>query len=165
MTIFTHTEENATCYPEDVYASYKRFFEHTRTNCQICTKGGFIKLLKESDKYIYGRKHIRASKKHPASNRYAFKNLVVDTEKLDSYLQNKPIPVSSTENHTSTLENELNLITEHYQNFFDTAISPDTNEKIKMQHKPTARIVHASENEQPKDVEKLQKVTNTIERY
>ena len=32
MTIFTHTEENATCYPEDVYASYKRFFEHTRTN-------------------------------------------------------------------------------------------------------------------------------------
>lgn len=48
---------------------------------------------------------------------------------------------------------------------FRTAISPDTNEKIKMQHKLTARIVHASENEQPKDFEKLQKVTNTIERY
>lgn len=163
MTIFTHTEENATCYPEDVYASYKRFFEHTMENRQICTKGGFIKLLKESDKYIYGRKHIRASKKHPASNRYAFKNLVVDTEKLDTYLQNKPIPVSSTENPTSTLENELNLITEHYQKFFDTAINPDTNEKIKMQHKTGAKIVQVSPTEQSKTFEKIQKVTKTIE--
>ena len=69
-------------------------------------------------------------------------------------MQNKPIPVSSTENHTSTLENELNLITEHYQNFFDIAISPDTNEKIKMQHKTGARIVRVSENERTKDFEK-----------
>lgn len=163
MTIFTHTEENAICYPEDVYTSYKRFFEHKGTKYQICTKGAFIKLLRKSGKYIYERKHIRASKKHPASNRYAFKNLVVDTEKLDSYLLNKPIPASFTDNHAPTLENALNLITEHYQNFFDTAINFDTNEESKTQSTTGAKVIRGSENEQLKDFEKFQKVTGTIE--
>lgn len=163
MTIFTHTEGNAICYPEDVYTSYKRFFEHKGTKYQICTKGAFIKLLRKSGKYIYERKHIRASKKHPASNRYAFKNLIVDTEKLDSYLLNKPIPTSSTDNHAPTLENALNLITEHYQNFFDTAINSDTNEESKTQPTTGAKVIRGSENEQPKAFEKCQKVTGTIE--
>lgn len=165
MTIFTHTEENAICYPEDVYTSYKRFFEHKGTKYQICTKGAFIKLLRKSGKYIYERKHIRASKKHPASNRYAFKNLIVDTEKLDSYLLNKPIPTSSTDNHAPTLENALNLITEHYQNFFDTAINSDTNEESKTQPTTGAKVIRGEENKQPKDFEKFEKVTGTIERY
>lgn len=164
MTIFTYIEENATCYPEDVYASYKRFFEHTRTNCQICTKGAFIKLLIKSDKYIYGRKHIRASKKHSASNRYAFKNLVVDTEKLDMYLQGNPTPMSSAKNNTPKLDNELNLITEHYNNLFDTATNPDADEKIKLQPQIKARIARVSDNGQPENAERFQIVTETIRR-
>ncbi len=67
--------------------------------------------------------------------------------------------------HTPTLENELNIITEHYQNFFDTAINPHANEESKLQPTTGAKIVRVSENEQPKDFEKFQKVTKTIERY
>ncbi len=152
MTTFTYIKESSICYPEDLYASYKRFAEHSRTNCQICTKGAFIKLLTKSKKYTYARKHIRASKKHPASNRYAFKNLAIDTEKLDVYLQGNPIPTTAAENKISTLENELELITKHYQNFFDNAICLDKNSDLQAQI-----------NRPLKPYETLQKATGTIE--
>lgn len=39
MTIFTHTEENATCYPKDVYASYKRFLNTPEQTAKYALKG------------------------------------------------------------------------------------------------------------------------------
>lgn len=68
---------------------------------------------------------------------------------------NEPIPASSIDNHAPTLENELNLITKHYQNFFDNAINSDTNEESKTQSKTGAKVIRGAENKPPKDFEKF----------
>lgn len=118
MNRFMVYSDNNYTYPEELYAAYEQFFNHYNPNGQICKKAVFIQLVHNLKGYNYTRIHIRQTKKHPASNRYGFRNLTVDSEKLNDYL-------SCTDNvfiKDNDLRNELQLITEHYKNLFDTAI-------------------------------------------
>ena len=92
---------------------------------QICKKAVFIKLVRGLKGYNYTRIHFRQIKVHDASNRYGFKNLTIDTEKLNQYCTNGDKSYITQ----SDLRNELEAITEHYKNLFETAI-PELNGPI-----------------------------------
>lgn len=115
---FTMYSDNNHIYPEELYASYKQFSEHGNPNGQICKKAVFIKLVRSLKAYNYTRIHIRQTKEHDASNRYGFKNLTINTERLNQYLSN----TGDASIEPKDLRNELEAITEHYKDLFDTAI-------------------------------------------
>ncbi len=84
----------------------------------------------------------------------------LDEVALNNYIEKKESPIQDTYN----LKEDLEVITVHYKNLFDSVTSPDIDEKIKMQSKTGARIVRVSKSEQPEKFETLQKVTRTIQR-
>lgn len=118
MNSFTVYSDNNYTYPEELYAAYEQFFNHCNPNGQICKKAVFIKLVRGLKGYNYTRIHIRQTKEHPASNRYGFKKLIIDSKKLNDYLSN----TDNTSMEHNDLKNELQLITEHYKDLFDSAI-------------------------------------------
>ena len=83
----------------------------------------------------------------------------LDELSLKNYIEKSESPLQNTYN----LKDDLEIITSHYQNLFDSVVSPNINEKIKLQHNPSAKIVRKPKNEHPKKIEFLQKVTKTIE--
>lgn len=158
LNLFVRKKEKAHIYPEDLYASYLRYSNSKGTNPQLIKKAPFIKLIKGLKRYEYCKYHIRDTSSHKGSNRWAFKNMELDEVALNNYIEKKESPTQDTYN----LKEDLEVITEHYRNLFDPVISPDTKEKIKLQSKPSARIVRTSNNEQPNHFETFQKVTKTI---
>lgn len=160
LNLFVRKKSGANIYPDTLYNAYLKYFSSNNTNTHAITKGAFIKQIKTLEGYDYRQYHIRHTATHKGSNKYAFRNIELDETALNNYIEKNEIPIQDTYN----IKEDLELITEHYKNLFDTVISPGTNEKIKMQHQPNARIVRASPTEQPKPFEKIQKVTKTIKR-
>lgn len=160
LNLFVRKKPESNVYPDALYASYLKYFASNSTNTHAITKGA-LKHVKALEGYDYRQYHIRHTATHKGSNKYAFRNIELNETALNNYIEKNEIPIQDTYN----LEDDLESITEHYKNIFGSVISPDTNKKIEMQHKPTAKIVHASEIKQSRDFKKFQKVTKTIERY
>lgn len=159
LNLFVRKKPKSNIYPDALYASYLKYFTSNSTNTHAITKGAFIKHVKALEGYDYRQYHIRHTATHKGSNKYAFRNIELNETALNNYIEKNEIPIQDTYN----LEEDLKLITEHYKNIFDSVISPDTNEKIKLQPTTGAKVIRGSENEQPKAFEKFQKVTGTIE--
>lgn len=159
LSLFVRKKEQSHIYPEDLYASYLKYLASKDRDTSPIEKAPFIKFVKKLDGYEYGRYHIRETSSHEGSNRYAFKNMELDELSLKNYIEKSESPLQNTYN----LKDDLEIITSHYQNLFDSVVSPNINEKIKLQHNPSAKIVRKPKNEQPKKIEFLQKVTKTIE--
>lgn len=159
LNLFVRKKMESNIYPDALYASYLKYFASSNTNTHAITKGAFIKHVKALEGYDYRRYHIRHTATHKGSNKYAFRNIELNKKALNNYIEKNEFPIQDTYN----LEKDLELITEHYKNIFDSVISPDTNDKIKTQPTTGAKVIRGSENEQPKAFEKFQKVTGTIE--
>lgn len=108
-TILTNSSDS-NCLPS--------IFSITDTRDLICKKAVFIKLVHSLKGYNYTRIHIRQTKEHPASNRYGFRKLTIDSKKLNDYLSN----TDNTSMEHNDLKNELQLITEHYKDLLGSAI-------------------------------------------
>lgn len=116
----TSKKNGSHLYQEELYAAYTKFYAIKAPGEKLISKGAFTKYVKNMDGITYSRYNIRKSSKcDTPSNRYAFKNLAIDEEKLNLFLTKKQIVLDK---YSKEFDCALEQITEHYADLFTAVI-------------------------------------------
>jgi len=117
---FCINKKDSSCYAIDLYNSYLDYYKSS-FDSECLSYIMFNKQIKKMAKYEYYRPHVSRSE----PNRYAFKGIIVNNEKLNDYCKSQ-----ATQKYYSSVEEYLKKI---------NYLHPGFNNKDYLNH-PTARL-------------------------